>query len=358
MDRDKLYEYLMARARGEETREREDAAAAQEEGRAGALMSSLASAASMAGSIGGKRADASPVADYVKQSGMGEAPKGGKAALYEQLAAKRAGTLDSMQAKKDSDETAATRWQTGHDETARHHLAMEGIAKTRAEREPQGVQPSWQEAGRGDDGKVLYVNPKNPGETKTVELPKGFKTKEESKATSAPKMTGDQFKVAGYGRRLEQAEDVFSSLSQKGYDRTDLKGAIYNKLAPGASQDDQYKQQAQAERNYINAVLRRESGASISPAEFESAEQQYFPRPGDSPQLLQQKALNRQQVRESMKAEASGAWDKVPRILGVDGVSEATPPPKVKVISPDGVPGSIPADKLDAALKRGFRKAE
>jgi hypothetical protein len=37
--------------------------------------------------------------------------------------------------------------------------------------------------------------------------------------------------------------------------------------------------QKQAEQNFINAILRKESGAAISPSEYKNAEKQYFPQP-------------------------------------------------------------------------------
>ncbi len=50
----------------------------------------------------------------------------------------------------------------------------------------------------------------------------------------------------------------------------------------------------QAQRDFVNAVLRQESGAVISDAEFANAKKQYFPAPGDSPPVLAQKRANRQ----------------------------------------------------------------
>jgi hypothetical protein len=52
----------------------------------------------------------------------------------------------------------------------------------------------------------------------------------------------------------------------------------------------------QAQRNFINSVLRKESGAAISPSEFDSAAKQYFPQPGDSAAVIAQKSANRQRV--------------------------------------------------------------
>jgi hypothetical protein len=56
----------------------------------------------------------------------------------------------------------------------------------------------------------------------------------------------------------------------------------------------------QARRDFVNAVLRRESGAVISAEEFENANRQYFPQPGDSQDVIEQKKRNRQTVIDGM----------------------------------------------------------
>ena len=66
----------------------------------------------------------------------------------------------------------------------------------------------------------------------------------------------------------------------------------------------------QAQRDFINASLRRESGAAIAPSEFESARRQYFPQPGDSPAVLAQKARNRATQIEGIRAAAGPAYTR------------------------------------------------
>ena len=58
------------------------------------------------------------------------------------------------------------------------------------------------------------------------------------------------------------------------------------------------------QRNFINAVLRQESGAVINPSEFVNAKKQYFPQPGDDAATLQQKSDNRKRVISSFKTSA------------------------------------------------------
>lgn len=57
---------------------------------------------------------------------------------------------------------------------------------------------------------------------------------------------------------------------------------------------DKYKQILQAQRDFINAALRRESGAAIAESEFENARLQYFPQPGDTEAVVKQKQKNRE----------------------------------------------------------------
>jgi hypothetical protein len=57
--------------------------------------------------------------------------------------------------------------------------------------------------------------------------------------------------------------------------------------------------------------LRRESGAVISPSEFEEARKQYIPQPGDGEQTLKMKAQNRKRVLDSLKSE-SGNVNQAP----------------------------------------------
>lgn len=50
----------------------------------------------------------------------------------------------------------------------------------------------------------------------------------------------------------------------------------------------------QAQRNFVNAILRKESGAAIAQSEFDNARKQYFPQPGDSEAVIKQKRTNRE----------------------------------------------------------------
>lgn len=157
---------------------------------------------------------------------------------------------------------------------------------------------------------------------KAPETPKAPKSAAAPKPAKPP--SAGQFAAAGYGRRIEQAEADFNSLLASGYKPTDMKNIAAKGFAPELMKSENVKLQAQAERNFLNAVLRKESGAAISPGEFSSGERQYFPREGDTPKVLEQKARNRAQKLAELKAEAGDAWEKVPLIT-----SEISSGPKV-----------------------------
>jgi hypothetical protein len=104
--------------------------------------------------------------------------------------------------------------------------------------------------------------------------------------------------------------------------------------------DPEYQQFAQAARDFINASLRRESGAVISPVEFDNARQQYLPMPGDTEATLAQKAANRQRQIEGIRA-ASGPF--------ATPTTTTTPPPPAPATA-DGFDLAPTPEGVDPAL--------
>lgn len=114
-----------------------------------------------------------------------------------------------------------------------------------------------------------------------------------------------QYEVAGYANRLVQANSIFDTLAVvPGFESR----SWWGRIAPAIIKSPEMKQQEQAERNFVNALLRRESGAAIAESEFESAEKQYFPRPFDDEITLANKKQNRLLVLQSLILEAGNAF--------------------------------------------------
>lgn len=116
------------------------------------------------------------------------------------------------------------------------------------------------------------------------------------------KLTEGQSKATGFFARSDEANKIMADLEQEGTElRNAISGALpfgnYMRTAEGQKYD-------QAKRNFINAILRQESGAAIGPSEFASAELQYFPQPGDSPEVIAQKKANRATAVSALKVSA------------------------------------------------------
>lgn len=120
--------------------------------------------------------------------------------------------------------------------------------------------------------------------------------------------TGDQSNAAGFYDRMAASNKTISALEQQG---TDYWQNFARNYAPGGTSayfmTPEFQQYDQAQRDFINAQLRKESGAAIGESEFENARRQYFPQPGDSPQVIKQKAQNRQIAIDAMHRTAGPA---------------------------------------------------
>jgi hypothetical protein len=66
----------------------------------------------------------------------------------------------------------------------------------------------------------------------------------------------------------------------------------------------QQQQNDQARRDFVSAVLRKESGAAISAQEYINEEKKYFPQLGDSDEVIKQKQNSRLKAIEGLKAQA------------------------------------------------------
>jgi hypothetical protein len=124
------------------------------------------------------------------------------------------------------------------------------------------------------------------------------------------KMTDEQAKAAGFSDRMVNSNKILDGVAGEG-------GKFFGRLkeavpfnAANSFQSDDYQSFKQARDDFINAQLRRESGAVINADEYTKADQQYFPVPGDSDATLKQKAENRRLAVEGMKRSAGPAYAK------------------------------------------------
>jgi hypothetical protein len=139
-------------------------------------------------------------------------------------------------------------------------------------------------------------------------------------ADKPEKLTDVQGRSSTYGQRAAEAHAVIESVGKDGkvqpglikraLEAVPIVGSSLGTIA-NATQSPEQQQVEQAQRNFVNAVLRRESGAVISDAEFDNARKQYFPQPGDSAAVIKQKKANRDTVIRGFADEAGPAKSKV-----------------------------------------------
>jgi hypothetical protein len=137
--------------------------------------------------------------------------------------------------------------------------------------------------------------------------------------------TESQGKAKLFSTRAKQADDVLATIKDYSPAAINLKNGVESlPLGLGAvggyvankSLSDSSQKAEQAQRNFVNAVLRQESGAAIGQSEFENAKRQYFPQPGDSAAVIKQKANNRKTAIDGLNTMAgplgkSGSGGKV-----------------------------------------------
>lgn len=149
-------------------------------------------------------------------------------------------------------------------------------------------------------------------------------------------LTDTQGKALQFGSRMQEANTIFDDLEKKGKlfstvgANNNITGPLVNQLNSAEGQ-----QLDQAKRNFLNAVLRRESGAVISDAEFENGAKQYFPAVGDSEEVIKQKRENRLLSTRGILAEVPDSERRVADVRG-------TPPPPAKAASAADV-ASLPS---------------
>jgi hypothetical protein len=140
-------------------------------------------------------------------------------------------------------------------------------------------------------------------------------------------LTESQGNATAFGIRMKESNALINDLEKKGVTNTGIVRStvggivgmtpfIGDKLQqgvqsgmnvlPGALGGPSPEQQQvdAARKNFITAVLRKESGAAISPTEFYTEAQKYFPQPGDSDQVIKQKSHARETAIKAMEIQA------------------------------------------------------
>lgn len=183
------------------------------------------------------------------------------------------------------------------------------------------VKPIW-DAKRG----VFMVPPSPENPNGAVISPAGVPQVEREDKP----LTEAQGNATGFGLRAAKAADNLDDLEEQGtygrganivtgtrtaLDRIPVIGTAAANLIGGAGNmlvTAPQQRYEQSRGDFIRAVLRKESGATITPEETDAATRQYFPVMGDSDDVIKQKALNRRTALESLKIQAGPGAKNIP----------------------------------------------
>lgn len=129
-------------------------------------------------------------------------------------------------------------------------------------------------------------------------LAQNREAREQRKEAEPKPLTESQANANLFGKRMMSSNEILGKITD--YSPTKVSAALATENTPligmgvNAMLGENEQQVAQAQRDFLNAALRKESGASISANELANGRRQYFPQPGDKPEVLAQKAQNRQ----------------------------------------------------------------
>lgn len=119
--------------------------------------------------------------------------------------------------------------------------------------------------------------------------------------------TATQTTYANYAPRLETADKIINDMTPA-LSKLPVPSSLLQKNLPSYLQSADFQSYYQAQKNFVGAILRQESGAAVPDSEIKNYTDQYFPQPGDSQAVIDQKAQNRAQVVASYRTAAGPAY--------------------------------------------------
>jgi len=155
-------------------------------------------------------------------------------------------------------------------------------------------------------------------------------------------LTETQGNAVSFGARAVEANRIATDLEKQGVTNTGVIRTVAGGVLGGApivgdkleqsvrstfnvlptylgGPNPQQQQNDQARRDFVSAVLRKESGAAISASEYANEEKKYFPQLGDSDQVIKQKQNSRIKAIEGLKSQAGPSGVRqINRIVGAE----------------------------------------
>lgn len=231
-------------------------------------------------------------------------------------------------------------------ETGRHNRAMENKTPGSAPKEPNIVYD------KQGNARAMRWNGTGYEE---IPVPSWLAA---PNRTTKP-VTPAERQTLAYFQRMLQAEKNARAVEDK-LGGTDLAAQQY---APGWLenwlQSEEGQQYSQAQRQYTEARLRKESGAAIPPQEFDSDRKTNFRIAGDMPDVLPQKRNSRlQTIRGTGNAAGRAIEEYYGEGVTLDDLLKefADGGGLVPMVAPDGRKLNVPADKVAEMEAHGAKR--
>lgn len=210
--------------------------------------------------------------------------------------------------------TTTTNAYAPNAERAKFRSRVEELLRKR--KDPTYVKYAMEQVGYDSSvvdeelGRIQSIQTGQPMTPKTSTIP--------GENVDQSQLTDTQRTTLLYGQRLftsaKTLDNFDEGIASKGFldsikqraEEAAVGGTVTNQFV-----SPEFQQYDQAKRDFINATLRRESGAVISDAEFENANKQYFPVPGDDAKTVEQKKANRELVAKGFLKAAGVSGNEI-----------------------------------------------
>jgi hypothetical protein len=219
--------------------------------------------------------------------------------------------------------------------SAANTAAMRDLQRQQFEfQKEQGNRPDIQIVENASGQKVPMLIDRKTGAISQPPVPGATGAANNPFITGGP-MKDEESKAALYTNRMLKSEKVLRGVEAAGTSWWERHKGLMSDKTGYNMRGPEFQKFDQAQRDFINATLRRESGAVISDSEFDNANKQYFPMPGDTQDVIEQKRANRM---EAIKGIGAGAGRGYRPESSFDAQGNIVPRGQPQAQNPSGAP--------------------
>ena len=126
------------------------------------------------------------------------------------------------------------------------------------------------------------------------------------KAAAQKPLSESQANAYIFAGRMKYNQEQLDRLEAQGFNPATVSESLLMATLPEVGKTTQQKLYIAAKANWVAANLRKESGAAIAESEYRNAYEQYFPKVGDSAEVIAYKRNLRQLAERDMRDAAMG----------------------------------------------------